>query len=388
MPALSTVTISRLLGAGTTLASLALVTGCREPNTANGGSPRAADAAQAAEVTTPSAATAPAQATVLVQRETLRRYAPAVGNLRARQTTTIGPQVSGRVEKVLVDVGDRVRKDQLLVQLDPVSFEIQVGQSTAAVAAARGALEYAAVDVANAQREMQRQLGLFEQGVGTTKERDDAVTAHERALATRTEKQARLAEAEKQLEWAQRQLAETRILAPYDGAITARLVDPGQPATTMPPTRLVEIQEVGMLYLEFALPQELRNIVCAGTPLKFDVEGVAGGTEFGTVAVVFPAIDELTRSFRCRALIDNAAGQYQPGSLASVSVVTREIPGALVIPRTCLSQAAAGWQTQVLTEGRPTTRPVAVGLVADDKVEILSGLTEGEQVITGVTGPP
>lgn len=329
------------------------------------------------------AATQPTFVCVAVERATLRRTAPAVGTLRARQVTRLGPQVSGRVSEVLVDVGDRVARGEVLVRLDPAFFALEVEQNRAAADAARGALGAAEVLVETARREKERQAGLIASGAGSTKEHDDAVSAYDRAVADRTERAAKLAEAVKKLEWAQQRLVETEIRAPYDGAITARLVDPGEPATSAPVTHLLEIQEVGTLYLEFALPQELLGSVAAGTPLTFEVEGVPDGAGAGTVAVVFPAIDEATRSFRCRAILENSAHKYYPGLLARVRVVTAVRPDVLVVPRTALTPAAEGWTAHVLEDGRPVARAVTIGLVADDRVEVLGGLAEGERVVLG-----
>jgi len=374
----------RLLWLGAAaLAAGALLWGCNEA-----GQPKAAPpAAPAAVVASQNVTAAPARPTAEVRRETLRRCAPAVGSFRARQTTKLGPQVSGRVQQVLVDVGDLVKQGQVLVRLDPTFFEIDVQQNKAAVEASEGALASLAVDVANAEREMKRQLDLFEQGAGSTKERDDAVTAYDRAVANRAEKAGRLAEAQKRLEYVQQQLEETQIRAPYDGAITARMVDPGESATMMPPTQLVAIQEIGVLYLEFALPQELLGSVSVGAPLQFEVEGVPDGAATGTVAVIFPAVDEMTRSFYCRAVIENPRRKYQPGLLARVNVVLQEVKDALVVPRTALSQTASGWQALVAAEdGPPVVTPVEVGLMTDDWAQVLKGLTEGERVIAAANG--
>ncbi|HVP12759.1 MAG TPA: efflux RND transporter periplasmic adaptor subunit [Phycisphaerae bacterium] len=368
------------------IGAVTVLSGCREPDPAKGSAEPPAAATKPASPATQGTTEAPVQPTVDVRRETLRQYAPAVGSFRARQSTRIGPQVTGRVQEVLVNVGDIVSKGQVLLRLDPSFFQIDVEQNKAAVDAAQAALANAAVDVADSEREMNRRLELFGRDAGSTKERDDAIAARDRAIANHAEKAAKLAEAKRKLDYAQQQLDETRIRAPFDGAITARLVDPGETAALMPPTQLVEIQEVGVLYLEFSLPQELLDVVGAGTPMEFEVEGVKNGGGSGMVAVVFPAIDAATRSFRCRAIIENQDRKYQPGLLAQVKVVTREVKDALVVPRTALSQTASGWQTVVAVDGRPVTRPVDIGLITDDWAEVLGGLAEGDRVVAKANG--
>jgi membrane fusion protein (multidrug efflux system) len=374
-----------VIGSVTACAGAALC-GCREPDAAEGGGLPPATATKPAVPATQNVAEAAVQPTVDVRRETLRQYAPAVGSFRARQSTRIGTQVTGRVQDVLIEVGDIVSKGQVLLRLDPTFFEIDGEQNKAIVEAAKAAMANAAVDVADAEREMNRRLELFGRDAGSTKERDDAITARDRAVANHTEKAAKLAEAERKLEYARQQLEETRIRAPFDGAITARLVDPGETAAMMPPTQLVEIQEIGVLYLEFSLPQELLGVVGVGTPVEFEVEGVKDGVGSSTVAIVFPAIDPTTRSFRCRAIIENQSRKYQPGLLAEVKVVTREVKDALVVPRTALSQTASGWQAMITMDGRAVAKPVEIGLITDDQAQILGGLIEGDRVIAGASG--
>lgn len=351
--------------------------GCtKHDETANGPGPAATPPVPAAK-----AAVLPDDAWVAVRTETLREFAPAIGTLRARQSTRLGSQVSGRVAQVLVDVGARVKLDQVLVRLDPALFQIDVQQQEAAVTAARGALAATVADVDYAARELARQEGLRQSGAGSQKELDDARTASERAVASRDEQQGKLAEAEQKLAYARQRLAETEIRAPYDGVVTERLIDPGDMAASSPPTDLLEIRAVASLYLEFSLPQELLGVVREGTPLEFEVEGVTAAPVSSAVAIVFPAVDEATRSFRCRAVIGNADGRLQAGTLARVRVVEREMAQALVVPRSALLQTANGWQVFVPNDGHPVPRAVQVGLRTDTAAEIVAGLGVGERVL-------
>ena len=262
-------------------------------------------------------------------------------------------------------------------------FKLDVDELTASVESSQGVLVAGEADVLERERELKRQNDLFERNMGSAKERDDAETAYQRAVGMRTEKAGLLAQAQQRLKYARHRLDETEIRAPYDGAITSRMVDTGEPANSAPVTHLLEIQEIGTLYLEFALPQELLGTVTVGTPLEFTVEGVPEGRGTATVAVIFPAIDETTRSFRSRAIITNSDGKFSPGLLAEVRVVAKEVAAALVLPRTAVSRTAGGWQVLVSEGGRPVAKTIEVGLVGDDLIQISSGLNEGDAVIAG-----
>jgi multidrug efflux pump subunit AcrA (membrane-fusion protein) len=371
--------------------------------------------APAAVTASPAASeAAPTGSWVTVTARRLREEVPAVGTLRARQTTRVGAQVSGEVKDVLVDVGARVTKGQPLVRLDPTFFEIELAQRRAEVesarareASARQLIESAVADVERARAAMaettlalERMRALWEKPEGEApsiprSRFDEAQFAHRQATAGVRAAESRVAEAQARLveatvgirsateavRWAEERLRETEVGAPFDGVVTERLVDPGEPVTATPVTHLLEVQETGALYLEFSLPQELLARVRAGSAAAFEAEGVEGATEVA-VTLVFPTIDPATRSFRCRVALDDPRGRYSPGMLARVRVTTRDLPDALVVPRAALGAGDGGWSVRVRgPDGAATPRKVSLGLLTEDEAEVVEGLRAGEAVL-------
>lgn len=351
---------------------------------------------------------------VAVRRGDVRETLSAIGSFTARRTTRLGPQVSGRVEAVLVDVGDVVRAGQEVVRLDARLLSIEVDQAAAAVASATAraaALEQtvlaAGADVRQAEArrretsaDLERMKSLWEKPAGGTpsipKSRyDDAVFRHEQATAAidaakarAGEAQARVdetrvaaREADESLRHAKQRLEEAVIRAPFDGVVSQRLVDPGESVTSAPVTHVLEIQETGTLELLFSLPQGLIGATRAGTAVEFDVEGVVDGSGKAQVETVFPSVDEATRSFRCRALVENSAGKYRPGLLAQVRVVAREAKGVLVVPTGAVARSSEGWRVSVETAAGTETRSVELGIAGTDVTEVRSGLAEGDRVV-------
>lgn len=322
---------------------------------------------------TPAAAVVPPDGhQVPVVRGRLRQVFPAVGNLRAKQVTNIGPQVTGRVEAMLADVGDVVRAGQELVRIDPSFFSIELDQRKAEV-------ENAKVALANAELNYNRMKALWNVPRGESpsisqKLYDDAKAQYDAAQA-----QQKVAEAA--LRYSEKRVRETVIRAPYDGMITKRYVHLGELVTSVPVSRLLEIQEISTLELEFSLPQTMLSQVRRGTPIEFSVEGVAEDSAPGAIAIVHPDVDEVTRSFRCRVYVDNAGLKYRPGLLAQVRVILQEIPDALIIPRAALNQIGTEWRVTILRDNVPEVRPVNVGLLTDDQAEIRGGLAEHEVVL-------
>ncbi|GMU82405.1 MAG: hypothetical protein AMXMBFR47_22760 [Planctomycetota bacterium] len=350
----------------------------------------------------------------VVQRRTLQQFTPAVGSFRARQTTSLGPQVAGRVLDVLVDVGVIVQTGQELVRLDPELFQIEVEQRSADLetshAKAKGAeetlktlhadVQVAKAALAEAELEHNRMKNLWEKPSGETpsipKQRYDiaffaleqAKARHRAAESRVSEQEAKVKEmeagvkqAEEAVRHAQERLDETIIRAPYHAIVTKRLVDPGEPVTATPITRLLEVQDIARLYLEFSLPQELLSVVRTGTPVTFGAEGVDSAESSGEVATVFPAIDEATRSFRCRTIVENTNQRFRPGMLCRVQVISREAPDALAVPRAALRSAASGWKVIVSNDGHPVERIVQIGLLTDEWAEVKDGLRDGDKVL-------
>lgn len=364
---------------------------------------------------TAEAASASSSSWVEVEARALREEAPAVGSFHARQTTRVGAEVSGEVLAVLVDVGAAVTRDQPLVRLDPTFFEIEVAQRRAEVESAKARkvsaeqgvltaqaeVEHARAAVGDAELRFERMRALWEKPDGQApsipKSRFDEADfalreARARLLSAESrvgEAQAGLAEANvgvslatQTLRYAEERLKRTEITAPFDGVVTARLVDVGEPVTATPVTHLVEVQETAVLYLEFSLPQELLAVVRKGTPVRFEAEGVDDSAAAGTIEVVFPTIDEATRSFRCRVIVDNHEGRFPPGVLARVHVTTRAVEDALVVPRTALAAGEGGWAVRVdAGGGRVAPRRVELGLTTEREVQVLSGLSRGERVL-------
>lgn len=356
---------------GTCALLMALLVGCDGPTQPAKVDGPAAPAAVVRPEATPESA--PKGRWVPLARETLSEYAPAIGSFRAIQTTRLGPQVSGRVKEVLVDVGASVRKGDEVVRLDPEFFDIEISQREADRDAAK-------VSADEAELNWKRMKELWEKPKGEEPSiprrlYDDAKSRFDSA-------QARVRQTEEAIRWSRERKKETTIRAPYDAVVTRRYVDPGESVTSMPVTHLLEIQDISSLELEFSLPQEMLAFVKEGqTRVLFDVEGIAGGHGEAIVTLVYPAIEESTRSFRCRALVPNVERRFRPELLVRVRAAVRSVEGALVAPRSALRQTATGWEVTVSRAGKEESQAVKVGIVGEEKVEILEGAAEGEKVL-------
>lgn len=234
-----------------------------------------------------------------------------VGNLYPSTACKIGSQVPGRVEEVFVEVGDSVKKGQPLIQLDKKQFEIDFVQKEALVQSAKNELQDAEINYNRMKKLWEKPAG--EAPTISQKKFEESKLRYEQAKT-------QLVQGEQELKRAKLRLSEATIRASFDGVVTDRLVDPGETIANIPSTYLIEIQSTNPLFLEFSIPQIYLKTVKVGTPITFEVEGAEKPKYYAKVDLIYPNVDETTRTVKYRAIVDNSSQELRPGSLAKVEI--------------------------------------------------------------------
>ena len=241
----------------------------------------------------------------------------AVGTVYPLYKSTLGTVVSGKVDKIFVEVGDSVKQGQALLTLDQSFFVIAVAEGEAAVSSAK-------VELDDAARNFERMKKLFEKPEGqaptiSQKRFEDAQTRYLQA-------QVALQKAEESLKRAKTNLNESTVRAPYDGVITKRLVHPGEPVNATPITKLLEMLFIDEVYVEFSVPQLHMSHLQVGLPVLLEIEGALHEKVEATISRIYPDIDEKTRSVKCRSVIANSSRKFCPGALVRVGIKLKEAP--------------------------------------------------------------
>jgi len=245
---------------------------------------------------------------------TLNAYAESyttIGSIKASSASRLSSQVSGRVDKILVDIGDPVKRGQPLVELETRYLVIDRDQKLASFESAR-------IDHNDAELNYQRMQKLWHKPEGqapsiSLKRLEEAKSQSEHAAS-------RLKQAAEALKLAELNLEEAQIKAPYDGVITNCFIDSGESILGLSMTPLMEIQAVDPVYLEFSIPQGQLNLIEEGTPIDFAVEGLKEDHFQAHIDKIYPNLDESTRSVLCRAVIANSDRKIRTGSLAKVTI--------------------------------------------------------------------
>lgn len=323
------------------------------------------------------------------------------GNLRIKrhylavvepvQTANVSARVTARIEKILCDEGDQVKKGQVLMVLDERGIRKNIASAAAQVDQAQADLSSNEIS-ANAlkdsadywQREAERDRRLAEKGhiPGSQAEGSmDKANVFQGQFRAAVEKSASLRHRIQSLrstkEELQTQLSYYTIVSPYNGMIQERLVDPGDLAT--PGKQLLVVEDRNSFKLTFDIPQSDLPGVKEGNRVTFEVNNQVGNA---ILSHTYPSLN-LARMLRAEVNLSDeqteglSIGQYLP-----VSVVVREIKEAVLLPRACLIEGPHEETYIFLLKGdRLTPRPVKILGTSGDLVA-LDGVAAGEKAVT------
>jgi membrane fusion protein, multidrug efflux system len=300
----------------------------------------------------------------LVEALTVRGSITAVPNEDVR----ISALVAGHVIALKVAEGDSVRAGEVVAEIDPHPLEDQLRQATAALSQAKAGLENARLNLARTQR-------LFERGIAAGKEVEDA--RNQEAAA-----QAGVDQAAAALDTAQRQVARTKVTSPIAGQVVKRLVNVGEQVDGTAAQPLLEVANLDRVELAANVPADRLASVRVGQKAEMSAEG-RGDRLVGEVIAVAPAVDPATNAATARIRVANPGRLLKVGMFAQARIAIGERKGALTVPPSALAKdEAGGAAVYVVANGLAQRTPVKIGLETSDAVEIVSGVSEGQPILT------
>jgi membrane fusion protein (multidrug efflux system) len=180
------------------------------------------------------------------------------------------------------------------------------------------------------------------------------------------------------------ELEKTKVRAPFEGVVGARLVSPGERVRRN--TRLVRIDAVDRLQLVFAVPEIGVPFVRTGMPVKISVKPFPEIRFDGEVFFVSPTLDAATRRLTLKAWVPNPGRKLQPGLFANLEVELAERPNALVVPDSAILVDQGGsFVWRIGEDGKAMRAPIEIGLRKAARVEIASGLEAGDRIVSAGT---
>jgi membrane fusion protein (multidrug efflux system) len=288
----------------------------------------------------------------VVERTSLARTSVVTGQLAAVRAVGVNSQVAGALTSVRVEEGSRVRRGDLLAEIDPRELTAQVRAAEAALAFAKSTAE--------------RSANLFASKVITQAEYDRDRTA--------------LASAEASLSQLQTRLELTRVTSPLTGVITHRFVREGDIVGGQ--TQLFTVADVSTLVTLLPVSELEVPLLRTGATVPVRVDAL-GATVTGTIRRIFPAADSANRLVPVEvAIAGDAIAGLRPGYTVRATLQLDERTGVLVVPTRGVIGAEGTYSVYLIANGRAERRRVRVGVDLDGRTEVIEGLAFGDTIIT------
>jgi membrane fusion protein (multidrug efflux system) len=312
--------------------------------------------AQAAQFAPPPTAVT----TAVAKAERWEPVLSAVGSLRAINGVTVSTDLAGIISQISLQSGVLAKKGDLLVKLDSQQEEAQLRSAEARRDLAKISFE--------------RQRNLRASGAVSQSDYDAAESEFRQATAAVDEARALI--------------ARKTITAPFDGLLGIRQVDLGQYLNVGAP--IVQLESTDPVYVDFALPQQNLEQIAVGKKLRVNAAGISGGPFEGEITAIDSRLDESTRNLTIRGTVQNAENKLRAGMFVNVEVL---LPGqdVISIPASSISYAPYGDSVFLVkdkrgADGRPVKDAqqqfVKLGPTRGDQVSIVSGLKEGDEVVS------
>jgi len=344
-----------------------------------------------------------------VELKQIRRNVESVGSLFALDEVTVSSEVEGRVEQVLVDVGDHVSSGQTIVRVVQTELQLNFDQQRAGLQQARARLgisgnvddikdvrnapevKKAAADLADAEQKYLRSKTLYEQGLLPKQSFDEAESRHNAARAaydlsvqTVENLRAALAQSKAATSLAQKKVGDSNIRAPFAGQVKERSVTQGQYLKVQTPVMV--IVNVDPMRVRLRVPEKMAAWVKTGQEVSVTVEAYPGKTFKGKITRINPSVDQQTRAFEVEALIDNRESLLKPGFFVKATIPSNYVVDALFVPEDALLYVYGIYKVFVIDGNTVKEREVKIGEHSEDGVEIVEGLKSGERIAVAAKG--
>lgn len=315
----------------------------------------------------------------------------AVGTVRARTSSAISSRLMGYVREVRVRLGDAVTAGQVLVTIDSQELDAHIRQAETALTEARSVQPEIESGVAAAKAQLDlaqstfaRMQELFNKKSISNQEFDEASgrlkvaeASHNMAQAKRAQLAAKVQQAEQAVRTAQISQSYTSIVAPFAGMVTEKLVEPGILAT--PGAPLLTIEQSGALRMEASVEESRLGLIRLGQAVEVVIDAM-DGTLSGRVSEIVPSVDPASRSILVKIDLPQRSqlrgGQFGRARFAMEKRQVLTIPAAALVNRGQLQMV------YTVDAGVARSRMITAGAASGDRIEVLSGLSTGESVVS------
>jgi len=350
-------------------------------------------------------ASVPVAAVVKVERRDLGTPLSLAGAFKPFQDVDVHAKIAGYIKNIYVDVGSHVKEGQTLAILEVPELEAELSGAAAAVRRAKEEINRAQGDVERAKSAHVAAHAMYDRLSQAAQQRAGLVAQQEvdDAQAKDLESEAQVSSAKASLNAAEQALAVAeatrkqysalsayaRITAPFTGVVTVRYADTGAliAAGTSSSTQsmpVVRIAQISVLRLVLPIPESIAGTIRLGDPVKVHVQALDEDT-VGAVCRFADSLDPQTRTMETEIDFENPNGRLLPGMYVSATVAQQGRKNVLTVPLEAVEMSGNKEGTVLLLNAQNALeeRKVALGLEGSTRIEVLSGLNEGDRVVVG-----
>jgi len=305
------------------------------------------------------------------------------GTIHPRNRYILSPKLSGRLVGIPKNIGDPVRRGEVLAELDDAEYQQAVREAEANLMIAQASLAEAESQLVLATQELERVQKLKDKGYASASEYDAATTAHEAQQSRLKLARAQVDQREAALSSARIRLDYTRLTASEPGLIGERFVDEG--ALLAPNAPVLSVVAIDQVFVRTTIVERDYGRVHVGQQAAVDVDAFPGRGFIGRVARIAPLLEETSRMAQMEVEVANESLELKPGMFARVNVVLAERDRAILVPSRAVVDRAGIPAVFLLDVEKKTVRqvPVEVGIVTADQTEILSPAIDGLVITLG-----
>ena len=316
-----------------------------------------------------------------VKRADMSEQMTVVGNLIGAATVESVPKVAGRLEAVSVRLGDRVSRGQQLAKIEDQELREQIRQAQASFEVSAATIRQREADLNLAKSNLDRSRNLYDRQLIPKQTYDDADARYQAAAAQLDLAKAQHAQAQARLDELKINLSNTVIASPVNGFVGKRTLDPG--AWVTPNSAFLSVVDIGVVRIVANVVEKDLRRIAAGQQADVEVDAFPGEKFAGRVARVAPVLDPATRTAQMEVEIQNPQFRLKPGMYARVNFTVERRPNTLVMPANALVDVQGKRGVFRPSDGDIAKfHPIEVGLMDEHQVEIASGLSEGDRIVT------
>ncbi len=330
-----------------------------------------------------------------VKRQNVEKVVNATGEVRAIELVTVGAQVSGKIEKLYVSIGQEVKKGDMIAEIDSTTQQNDVDINKAKLDSYKAQLQAAQVSLKIAEKQYKRMQTLKKRNAASAEDLENAEDTYETAKSKVTELESTIKETEISLSTAETNLGYTKITAPLDGTIVSIPVKQGQTINAaMDTPAIVQIADLTRMEILIEISEGDISNIKPGVKVTYSILADLNDVFETTLQSIDPGLTLLTNNeytevvdsseaiyYYGRLIVPNDDGKLRIGMTTQNVIYVENAENVLTIPVTAVKNNGSQKYVEILTDKGVQQRTIVTGVSDGLNIEVKEGVSEGDEII-------